>query len=115
VDLVIILPVASLDEQAFGRAPEFGTTADMIYDDLPSNPEYLDASFGAAAGFRDMTDDDVEGFDEGDEPVTIPTAPDEPGVISSIGGETIRILDPQGIDPVEGYWETLAPDGVNST
>ena len=113
--LSAIIRAASLDEQAFGNAPEFGAMADMIHDDLPSNPEYLDASFGAAAGFRDMTDDDAEGFDEGDEPLTTPTAPDEPGVISSIGGETIRILDPQGIRPVEGYWETLAPDDLNST
>ena len=113
--MIAIICSASLDEQAFGGAPEFGTTADMIHDDLPSNPDYLDASFGAAAGFRDMKDDDVEGFDERDEPLNTSTAPDESGVISSIGGETIRILDPQGIHPIERYWETLTPDDLYST
>lgn len=99
--------------------PEFGSIADLINDDLPTNPEYLDASFGAAAGFRDLTDSDLEGFDEGDEPLRNPNAPPaeptEAGVIETIGGETVRLLGPQGIHPIEGYFDVLQPEDLTTS
>ena len=78
----------------------------MIVDDLPSNPEYLDSSFGAAAGLRDFDDEDLEDFDEG-EILTSYSAPGDPGIISNIGGETIKMLQPEGIKIVENYFNHL--------
>jgi autophagy-related protein 2 len=97
----------SLDENAFNAAPEVGATPDMIQDDLPSNADYLDESYGAAAGFRELRDDDFDEFDVGDIPVSSNSMS---GVISSIGGETIRVLTEGGIHPVQHYFNTLPPD-----
>ncbi len=101
--------IASLDEQAFRRLPEVGAAPDMIDDDLPTNPDYLDEHFGAAAGLREFSDDE---FDE--------TVPDSPSVVSgtdrsqgatsAYGGETITMLRAEGIHTVENYFETLPPD-----
>ena len=104
---------SSLDESAFKSPPEIGPTPDMIYDDLPTNLDYLDESFGAAAGLRELTDDDLDEFDIRDI-----AAPSEQvkqastGVISSVGGETIRILQPEGINIVEGYYDDLPREAV---
>lgn len=100
------LALASLDEQAFYRLPEVGAAPDMIMDDLPSNPEYLDSSFGAAAGLREFDDEDLEDFDEG-EILSSSAAPGDPGIISNVGGETIRMLRPEGIPMVENYFDSL--------
>ncbi|KAI0797999.1 hypothetical protein C8Q75DRAFT_709658 [Abortiporus biennis] len=96
--------LASLDEHAFRRLPEVGATADMIYDDLPTNPDYLDESFSAAGGLRELTDDDLDDFG------STFNATDQPGVISKYGGETIRILQPEGLQIIEHYYNTLPPD-----
>ena len=56
----LIISKGSLDEQAFQRQPVIGPLPDMINDDLPRNLEYLDASFGAAAGLRPFDDEDEE-------------------------------------------------------
>lgn len=78
----------------------------MIMDDLPSNPEYLDSSFGAAAGLRELDDEDLEDFDEG-EILSSSSTPGDPNIISNVGGETIKLLRPEGIHPVENYFNTL--------
>lgn len=101
---------ASLDEQAFARPPEFTADADMIRDDLPSNTEYLEDSFGAAAGFRDLTEDDLDDFDDPDVPVA-GYARDVNAAIAS-AQETIRILDPLGVRPVEYYFDNLTPEDL---
>jgi autophagy-related protein 2 len=35
----------------------------MSYDDLPTNLDHLDESFGTAAGLREMRDDDLDDED----------------------------------------------------
>lgn len=101
--------LGSLDEEAFKTLPEVGAAPDMIVDDLPSNPDYLDESFGAAAGFREIRDDE---FDEEDIPVS--NANSE-GIVSNIGGETIRVLSDSGIKIVEHHFDNLPPDAMDDT
>jgi autophagy-related protein 2 len=83
----------------------------MINDDLPSNPDYLDVSFGAAAGLRELEDDDLEMDDSGQSQVMggakPPMTPADTGVISSVGGETIKVLDPNGLHAIENFFNTL--------
>jgi autophagy-related protein 2 len=83
----------------------------MIYDDLPSNPDYLDVSFGAAAGLRELDDDDLDMDDQSRSELTggidSPSYSAEKGVISSVGGETVRLLDPNGLHVVENFFNTL--------
>lgn len=112
VDYPFHYPTDSLDEHAFRRAPEVGAEPDMINDDLPSNLDYLDASFGAAAGFRELRDEDLDEFDVEDIPVS---GVSSAGVISSVGGETIRVLAKEGIHVVEHYFDTLPPDSADDT
>jgi autophagy-related protein 2 len=101
--------LASLDEEAFKTLPEVGAAPDMIIDHLPSNPDYLDESFGAAAGFREIGDDE---FDEEDIPASNENAD---GALSNVGGETIRILSDSGIKVVEHHFDNLPPDAVGDT
>ncbi|KAI9064447.1 hypothetical protein FKP32DRAFT_1685733 [Trametes sanguinea] len=106
--------LASLDDHAFRRLPEVGAAPDMVEDDLPTNPDYLDESFGAAAGLRELSDDEFEDSDV--EASYTPAGADDPrGVTSSYGGETIRILHPEGIHIIENYFDTLAPDQSDSS
>ncbi|TFY72678.1 hypothetical protein EVG20_g338 [Dentipellis fragilis] len=101
--------MASVDDRAFQRVPEVGAAPDLISDDLPSNLEYLDESFGAAAGLRDF-DDEVfdDEFHDSDVGNQVPASGD-PGVTSRVGGETIKLLRPEGIDLVEKYFDNLPP------
>lgn len=102
--------MASLDEQAFRRIPDVGNAADMINDDLPTNLDYLDESFGSAAGLRELRDDDLEDFDVQEDGRTTPLAGDT-GVVSKVGGETIRIIKP--IHPIEHYYDTIPPENTD--
>lgn len=104
------LMTASLDEQAFARPPEFTADADMIRDYLPSNTEYLEDSFGAAAGFRDLTDDDLEDFGDPEDPLRAYASSTDAG--NNTGQEAIRILDPLGVQPVEYYFDNLTPEDL---
>jgi autophagy-related protein 2 len=83
----------------------------MIYDDLPSNPDYLDVSFGAAAGLRELNDDDLDMDDPSQSKqlggANLPSYPADKGVISSVGGETIKLLDPNGLCAVDNFFNTL--------
>ena len=101
--------LGSLDEDAFKTLPEVGAAPDMINDDLPSNLDYLDESFGAAAGFREIEDDE---FDEEDVPVPNTSAE---GFVSNTGGETIRILSDSGIKIVEHHFDNLPPDALDDS
>ena len=69
----------------------------MIGDDLPSNPEYLDTSFGAAGGLTVLEDD--EDVLSGNDP--IPT-----------GVETIKMIH-SPIEVVENYYETINPASLD--
>ncbi|KAF8447739.1 hypothetical protein L210DRAFT_3527080 [Boletus edulis BED1] len=99
---------ASLDEHAFRLIPEVGSTADMISDDLPANQDYLDASFGTAAGLRELRDDDLEDFDIEEQTGHSTPVMGQLGIVSNVGGETVRILKPFSF--VEHYFNTISPD-----
>lgn len=100
----------SVEDLAFKQIPEIGPAPDMINDDLPTNLDYLDESFGAAAGLRELRDEDLEEFDDKELEEPCPTAPiNATGVTSRIGGETIRVLH-ENINIVEDYFDTLPPD-----
>jgi autophagy-related protein 2 len=101
----------SIDQHAFQDVPEVGAAPDMIYDDLPSNPDYLDVSFGTAAGLRELDDDDLDMDDQSRseqmDSTDSPSHSADNGVVSSVGGETIRLLDPVGLHVVENFFNTL--------
>ncbi|KAI0748137.1 hypothetical protein C8Q80DRAFT_1120684 [Daedaleopsis nitida] len=101
--------LASLDESAFKRLPEVGSAPDMIEDDLPTNPDYLDESFGAAAGLREFSDDEFDDSDI-DSPSVVPGTEPLQGVTSAHGGETVRMLRPEGLRIIENYFDTLPPE-----
>ena len=84
----------------------------MIFDDLPSNPDYLDESFGAAAGLRELLDEDLDEFDAHE---IDPTSVDDPNIVSKIGGETVKIFDASGLEVVEGYFLSIPPDTSRGT
>jgi autophagy-related protein 2 len=109
--IVGITCLDSIDQHAFRSIPEVGAAPDMIYDDLPSNPDYLDVSFGAAAGLRELDDDDLDVDDSSQSKLmgsaNLPPYPADKGVISSVGGETIKLLDPNGLHAVENFFSTL--------
>ena len=56
---------ASVEDLAFKVIPEIGPSGDLIQDDLPTNLDYLDESFGSAAGLRELRDEDLDEFDDG--------------------------------------------------
>ena len=112
-ELTVIL-LASVDEHTFRRVPDVGPAPDMINDDLPSNLDYLDASFGTAAGLRELRDDDLDEFDLEDAEtgrVTPTQDSQQVGVISNVGGETIKMLRPLHI--VEHHFDTLPTDSAD--
>ena len=74
-----------------------GPLPDMIADDLPRNPDYLDSSFGAAAGLRVLDDDEDENFVE---------------ETSFEGGETIKMLHAP-IEINENYYESIVPSSLD--
>ncbi|RDB21446.1 Autophagy-related protein 2 [Hypsizygus marmoreus] len=110
--------MASVDELAFKKLPEIGPAPDMISDDLPTNMDYLDESFGSAAGLRELRDEDLDEFDVDEmqpEAPPIINSSNGTGIISRIGGETIKILRPEGIQISEYYFDTLPPDTGSGT
>lgn len=80
----------------------------MISDDLPVNQDYLDASFGTAAGLRELRDDDLEDFDMDEKTGRKTPVIGQLGVVSNVGGETIRIL--KSFSFIEHYFDTISPD-----
>ncbi|KAF5373651.1 hypothetical protein D9758_000606 [Tetrapyrgos nigripes] len=108
--------MSSIDDLAFKRVPEIGPAPDMIFDDLPTNMDYLDESFGAAAGLREFVDDDLEDFPgEETEFASRNEEAQSPGVISKYGGETIRMLRPEPINIIEHHFDNLPPVAENGT
>ncbi|GLB34893.1 putative autophagy-related protein 2 CAD motif containing protein [Lyophyllum shimeji] len=108
--------MASVDDLAFKRVPEVGPPPDMVSDDLPTNMDYLDESFGAAAGLRELRDDDLDEFDvdESLPEYAYPTTASETCVISRVGGETVKMLRPEGIQVIEDYFDNLPPDAASA-
>ncbi|KAJ7449880.1 hypothetical protein FB451DRAFT_1052586 [Mycena latifolia] len=102
--------MASVDDLAFKRVPEVGPPPDMINDDLPTNMDYLDESFGAAAGLRELRDEDLDDFDVDDNLDRTSTTSGAPGIVSKVGGETVKMLRPEGLHIVEHHFDNLPPD-----
>ncbi|KIM19805.1 hypothetical protein M408DRAFT_30911 [Serendipita vermifera MAFF 305830] len=106
----------SLVDNAFQRPPDIGPEPDMIEDDLPKNPDFIDASYGPGAGARPMTEEDLEDFEDdhfGGRSTPTQGTMEKAGVISSVGGETIRMMDE--IKIIEGFYDTLQPDSNSSS
>ncbi|KAG5650892.1 hypothetical protein H0H81_010636 [Sphagnurus paluster] len=104
--------MASVDDLAFKKVPAVGPAPDMIFDDLPTNMDYLDESFGTAAGLRELRDDDLDEFEieETSPEYSNTTTPDGIGIISRVGGETIKLLRSEGIHVTENFYDSLPPD-----
>ncbi|KAL5511695.1 ATG2 [Sanghuangporus vaninii] len=100
----------SLDEHAFRRQPVIGPLPDMVDDDLPKNPEYLDASFGAAAGLRPLDDEDIE--DEFNPEDHVDISQSSGNIVARHGGETVKMLH-SPIEIVENYFDTLTPSSID--
>ncbi|KAF8602843.1 hypothetical protein BDV93DRAFT_494104 [Ceratobasidium sp. AG-I] len=127
--------LGELDEDTFRRDPELGFTPDMIDDDLPTNPDYLDESFGADAGVMDFSEDELvgESTDEGEMSESMfdshadiqsdirksTRLAESVSQATDLGdntrGETIRMLIPDDIQIVEDYFETIEPDPLLNT
>jgi autophagy-related protein 2 len=85
----------------------------MVEDDLPKNADFIDASYGPAAGARPMTEEDLEDFEEdhnGGRRTPTQRGSDATGILSSFGGETIRLMANEGIRIIEGYYDNLLPE-----
>lgn len=103
--------LVGVEENAFQAPPEIGLTGDMISDDLPKNSDYIYSAYGAAGGVAVLSEDDFEELSDGErspgpETPTPGTPESSVGVLSNIGGETIRILDPDGLTIVEDFLDT---------
>lgn len=90
--------LGSLEEDTFRRLPSFISDADFIADDLPRNVDYLEThrQEGQPEAFNAFETVDLEG-----------SAAPRRGIVSEVDGETIRLLDPDGLQIVEDYWSTL--------
>ena len=106
-----------MDENAFRQPPAIGAEPDMIEDDLPSNLDFIDASYGSAAGARPLTPDDLEDYDEDGDGRLTPTLKggETDKIVSNMGGETIRMLTKEGIHIIEGYYDELPPESTTSS
>jgi autophagy-related protein 2 len=109
--------IASIEDIAFRRLPEIGPAADMIYDDLPTNRDYLDESFGAAAGLRAFSDDELDDLDDNSDGETeaknVLFMEVEPGGIFNFNGETIKV-HPEGINIIEEHYDNIPAEQVEA-
>lgn len=101
-----------MDENAFRRqVPEVGSIPDMMEDDVPTNPDYLDDSFGRIPNTYQPEDDESDDFNVYDaQSITI----GQDGIISLVGGETIKMLQPEGLRIVEHHFNTIVPDSIGT-
>ena len=82
-----------------------GSAPDMVVDDLPSNMDYLDQSFGAAGGLREFDDNDLDDFGKNDAQNTVLV--DDPNIVSKFRGETVKMVPGASLGFVENYFNTL--------
>lgn len=82
----------------------------MIEDDLPSNLDYLDQSFSASAGLTALDEEEDEFYLENSTQFS-----DQEGIVATYGGETIRLLDHDGLHIAEHYFDTLPPDAADES
>jgi autophagy-related protein 2 len=102
-------------EDAFKVPPDIGPEPDMVKDDLPSNTDFIDGAYGSDAGVRPITDEDAED-DVFDKPVREGENQEGPtGLVSTVRGETIRLFTNEGIRVIEGYFDRLPPESLDSS
>jgi autophagy-related protein 2 len=99
-----------VEEMTFRKiVPEVGPAPDLIEDDLPSNTDYIDDSYGTAGGFRALEDDAFE--DDEEFAITGLTEQDVPDNVTILaGGETIRMLTSEKLHVEEHHFDTLPPE-----
>ncbi len=91
----LMKPPASVEDLAFKKMPEVGPAPDMIFDDLPTNLDYLDESFGAAAGLRELVDEDLDQFS--DDEIDIQTSPTTLILCRELEVKLSKYLIPKGL------------------
>ncbi|SPO35600.1 related to APG2 - required for sporulation [Pseudozyma flocculosa] len=94
----------SLDEDAFRRAAPMDSVADLVDDDVPSDPNFL----GETTRYHpEIVETLLDGSDflGGDSIASLSIAPTDVGNVTFADEDvTIRILDPKGIQPVPEYF-----------
>ncbi|CAE6462680.1 unnamed protein product [Rhizoctonia solani] len=127
-----------LEDKAFEhREPEFEHTLDIIKDDVPKNPDYLDKSFGVTgAGLMALSDEELLSESADEDEMSESMLDEGSAIISSSHhtrayetasrtiapeeepqgkrGETITLLA-QEINIVEDYYENVEPEPVLTT
>ncbi|KAG8940274.1 autophagy- protein 2, partial [Tulasnella sp. 408] len=105
--------MASIDENAFASAPEVDIGGDLIQDDLPTNPDFLDTAYGTSGGVTVYSDDEFEDLSPIDEsaPVVSGSTPSTPEskTLSAFKGETVKILASGPINIIEDFYDTVTP------
>ncbi|KAH7103957.1 hypothetical protein BKA62DRAFT_695150 [Auriculariales sp. MPI-PUGE-AT-0066] len=101
--------LASVDNDAFRKLPAVGSAPDLITDDLPTNLNYIDLSYGSAAGLVALSEDG-EDDEDGSYVVKQPAPSTASGLVSSYGGETIRMLVPGGINIIDDFFDNIPPE-----
>ena len=91
-----------------------GPGRDMIYHDLPTNLDYLDVSFGAAAGLRELRDEDLDDFDD-EELLVHGGGVGDPNTISKVSGETIKIFEARELGVVNDHFLIIPPEKLHNT
>lgn len=81
-------------------------------DDLPTNEEYLDDSFGGPVDLREASEADLLEFDDTDSVVEDESTPTlrRGFMVEHPVMEKFTLLDQDGINMVEDYFETLPPE-----
>ncbi|KAN0061095.1 autophagy-related protein 2 [Thecaphora frezii] len=94
----------SLDEDAFRRASPMDSVADLVNDDVPSDPSFLGETSRYHPEIVETLLDGSE-FLGGDSVASLSIAPTDSGnVVFADDDVTIRILDPNGIGPLPEYF-----------
>ena len=94
---------ASVDEEAFNRMPDITSGADLIEDDLPTNPDYLERSTKRASGLQnDQQQEILSSWQPGGHGDDV-----DQSLSAELNGETIRILYDQPLETEENYWDKL--------
>ncbi|QRV75478.1 autophagy-related protein 2 [Ceratobasidium sp. AG-Ba] len=124
--------MSEVEDNTFRRRPA-AIAADMVDDDLPTNSDYLDESFGPAGGLMEFSEDELigESSDEGAMSESVldsragleATSPKSTHTSASTSetsipaednqnrwGETVRMLVSEDIHVIEDYFETIEPD-----
>ena len=104
--------LASVEEDAFRSAAPMASVADLIEDDVPSDPTFLGETQRYHPDIVESELDSTEFFG-GESVASLSINPQLPGnVISADEDVTIRLLDPKGIRPNHEYFTDpdLTPD-----